>query len=271
MAKAPASPSALKRESAGRYVSGDGRFVVEQASGGWMVSDTEQANELGLPLVRGPFATLADARAAAEAAREGPAPVSDLAARMAALPPATRREPAGRGAGRSARRASGAAEVAAAKPPRPERRAAEPPRVVTRDWQPGDGDGLRGLWSSIGMGSLGDDDAGLAAMAERNPGLLRVAVAGDEIVGSALGAWDGRRGWIYHVATAPGRRRQGIGRRLLTEVEDRLRAVGCPKVNVMVLDGADEAAAFWTAAGYTRLDARQYGRALAAGASRGRR
>jgi hypothetical protein len=41
---APPEPSKLKRESAGRYVTGDGRFTVDQASGGWMVSDAEQTN-----------------------------------------------------------------------------------------------------------------------------------------------------------------------------------------------------------------------------------
>ena len=273
MAKTQANPAALKRESAGRYVTGDGRFTVEQASGGWMVTDTEHANELGLPLVRGPFATLSDARAVVDAARTEPAPpVSDLAARMASLPAKARPEgraarttaAASRPRGAGARATSGGREPSG--PP-------EAPPIEIREWRRADGDGLRGLWASVGMGSLGDDDASLAVMARRNPGLLLVAVEGARIVGSALGGWDGRRGWIYHVATAPDRRRAGIARRLVERVEAGLRAVGCPKVNVIVLDTASEAAAFWTAAGYTRLAASQYGRVLAAGdgAGRGRR
>jgi GNAT superfamily N-acetyltransferase len=236
MATTPASPSALKRERAGRYVTGDGRFGVEQAAGGWMITDAEQLNELGLPLVRGPFATLDDVRDAIAAARAGPAPVSELAARMASLPPAS-------DASRTAvRRRSGARERApraASDAPPP------PPPVVRREWQAGDGVALRRLWAGMGMRSIGDDDESLAVMAGRNPGLLRVATVGDRVVGSALGAWDGRRGWIYHVATAPDQRRHGIARRLVAEVEDALRALGCPKVNVIVLDDAEDAAAFW--------------------------
>jgi hypothetical protein len=57
---------------------------VDQASGGWLVSDAEQTNELGLPLVRGPFATLDEARDGMEAARRGPAPISSLTDRIAA-------------------------------------------------------------------------------------------------------------------------------------------------------------------------------------------
>jgi L-amino acid N-acyltransferase YncA len=81
--KPEADPTALRRESAGRYVSGDGRFaVVQESAGSWVLEDSGQTNELGLPLVRGPFPTLADAKAAASAAREGPTPASPLAGRI---------------------------------------------------------------------------------------------------------------------------------------------------------------------------------------------
>jgi hypothetical protein len=65
-------PTRLKRERAGRYVSGDGRFAVEsQSAGTWYVIDTERQNELGLPLMEGPFETLDAARDEVEALRAG--------------------------------------------------------------------------------------------------------------------------------------------------------------------------------------------------------
>ncbi|HEU4671846.1 MAG TPA: arsinothricin resistance N-acetyltransferase ArsN1 family A [Candidatus Limnocylindrales bacterium] len=82
-AKPAPDPSALKRTAAGRYETGDGRFTVEQESAGsWVLVDSEQTNELGLPLVRGPFATLAAAKAAVAAARDAPASPSPLAERL---------------------------------------------------------------------------------------------------------------------------------------------------------------------------------------------
>lgn len=244
----PADPSALKRAGAGSYRTADGRFGVEQASGRWLVVDSEQHDELGLPLTRGPFATLDAARAAIGQAREGPVPTSELAARATSLrrhastrPPAASSRP-------GARR-------------RPEARTAAPKPEI-RTYRPGEGARLRALWSSVGFQSLGDDDESLDRLAERNPGLVVVAEVEDDIVGTALGAWDGRRGWLYHVAVAEAFRRAGLGRRMVHEVERRLRALGCPKVNLIVRDDNPAAARFWAAMGYSSPPARQYGKEL---------
>lgn len=244
----PADPSTLKRAGAGSYRTADGRFSVEQASGRWLVIDSEQHDELGLPLTRGPFGTLDAARAAIGQAREGPAPASELAARASSL----RRQASTR---------PSAAKPRAGAVPRSEAPPA-PPKPEIRTYRAGEGARLRALWSSVGFRSLGDDDESLDHLAERNPGLVIVAEAGDGIVGTALGAWDGRRGWLYHVAVAAAFRRAGLGRRMVHEVERRLRALGCPKVNLIVRDDNPEAARFWAAMGYESPPARQYGKEL---------
>ena len=136
------------------------------------------------------------------------------------------------------------------------------PAVVIRDIRAVDGEALRMLWKAAGFGLLGDDDLGLARMARRNPGLVLVAAEGTRVVGSALGGWDGRRGWIYHVVVAPSHRRQGIATRLIDDVEAGLRALGCRKVNVMVRPDSDGGAEFWNARGYDASPASQYGREL---------
>src|SRR5438093_6101731 len=74
----------LKRERAGTYRTSDGRFTIGQSATGWLLLDGEQTNELGLPLARGPFTTLNEARAAVATARSGPRPISDLGERRAA-------------------------------------------------------------------------------------------------------------------------------------------------------------------------------------------
>ncbi len=235
----------LKRESAGRYVTADGRFNVEQSSGRWLTIDAETTDELGLPLVRGPFASLDEARSAIEQARTGPKATSTLEGKLKAFPKG----------GRAATRAKDHGAAATSRKPRE-------PVIAMRDFEPADGDPLRALWKAAGFGSVGDDDRSLAAFVARNPGLLVVATADDRIVGSALGGWDGRRGWIYHVVTAEPFRRKGIATRLVRRVEQRLRVAGAPKINAIVRDGNVPADAFWTSLGYELAPARRFAREL---------
>ena len=238
-AEAP-DPDALKRERAGTYGTKDGRFTVEQSSSGWMLFDAEQANELGLPLARGPFPTLDAAREAIAGARSGPAPSAGIEPRQA-----PRRPPV----------------IGPAAKPREARRApkrADPAALVIREIRAVDGDALRELWRDSGFGSVGDDDKSLARLARRNPGLVLVATESGKIVGSAMGAWDGRRGWIYHVATAKSHRRAGVARRLVEQVERGLRDVGAPKINVLVRADSDGGRELWRELGYEAADSRLF-------------
>jgi len=125
--------------------------------------------------------------------------------------------------------------------------------VEIRDLRRGDGNELRALWRACGIRDRpGDDDSSLAAMASRNPGLCIVGFERERIVASALAGFDGRRGWLYHVATHPDARHRGVATRLVRMIEDRLRAMGCRKINLIVWEGEDEAMAFWAAIGYHR-------------------
>jgi type IV secretory pathway VirB10-like protein len=77
-----AADESLKRLGGGRWETRDGRFAIEPQSGTWVVVDTEQTDELGLPLVRGPFATLTAAKAAIDGARTAGPAESPLADRL---------------------------------------------------------------------------------------------------------------------------------------------------------------------------------------------
>jgi hypothetical protein len=61
-AAAPADPDSLVRQTAGSYRSGDGRFEIRQSDSSWFLIDTQQTNEFGQELLRGPFASLKAAR-----------------------------------------------------------------------------------------------------------------------------------------------------------------------------------------------------------------
>jgi ribosomal protein S18 acetylase RimI-like enzyme len=91
------------------------------------------------------------------------------------------------------------------------------------------------LWLRSKMkASLGDRRRDIALKLERDPDLFLVAEQDADIVGSIIGAWDGRRGWVYHLAVDPRFRRKRIASRMLREVEGRMREKGVLKVNAMV-------------------------------------
>jgi hypothetical protein len=86
VAKAKPDDGSLKRLGGGRWETRDARFSIEPQSGTWVVVDAEQTDELGLPLVRGPFGSLNAAKEAiADVRQAGPA-VSPQASRLAESP-----------------------------------------------------------------------------------------------------------------------------------------------------------------------------------------
>ena len=86
-----------------------------------------------------------------------------------------------------------------------------------------------------------------------SPGLLLVGEVDGAVVGSVMAGYDGHRGWVNYLAVQPSQRGQGLGRALVAAAEERLRELGCAKINLQVRDGNDAARAFCEALGY-RLD-----------------
>ncbi len=94
----------LKRLGGGRWQTRDARFTIEPQSGSWVVVDADQVDELGLPLVRGPYGALRDAKVAIDAARvAGPveSPLDARAERIRLRPPSGTERKRGKLAGRT--------------------------------------------------------------------------------------------------------------------------------------------------------------------------
>jgi ribosomal protein S18 acetylase RimI-like enzyme len=96
------------------------------------------------------------------------------------------------------------------------------------------------------------------------PDLFLVGLIDDRVVCTALAGYDGFRGWIYHVATAPDQRRRGFGRKMVRAVERKLIQLGCPKLNLQVRSTNREVAAFYESLGYGIEDRVSMGKTLGA-------
>ena len=120
--------------------------------------------------------------------------------------------------------------------------------VVIREFAWSDYDAVVAVWDATGLDVV--PRAELEAKLTRDPELFLVAEVAGATAGVVMGTYDGRRGWIYRLAVHPSRRRAGIATRLVAELESRLRTLGCPRVNLMVLPDNAEGLRFWQALGY---------------------
>jgi ribosomal protein S18 acetylase RimI-like enzyme len=84
----------------------------------------------------------------------------------------------------------------------------------------------------------------------------------NEIVGTVIAGFDGYRGWVYHLAVQPRHRRRGFGRELMREAERRLKALGCPKLNLQVRSSNAGVIAFYERLGYSIEDRASLGKSL---------
>ena len=71
------------------------------------------------------------------------------------------------------------------------------------------------------------------------------------VVATVMGGYEGHRGWINYLAVDPGMRRRGLGRMMMERVEEMLRAIGCPKVNLQVRESNLEVIRFYEKIGYS--------------------
>ena len=116
---------------------------------------------------------------------------------------------------------------------------------------PDDFEAVTALWHASGLHNPTIDGLdNLREVRERNPRLFLLAVEEGLVVGSVIGTFDGRRGYIYHVAVHPHSRRKGYATALLREVERRLWAMGVQKVRFMVSKSNESAIAFYRTLGF---------------------
>jgi ribosomal protein S18 acetylase RimI-like enzyme len=95
-----------------------------------------------------------------------------------------------------------------------------------------------------------------------DPDLFLVAVEDELVVGVVMAGYEGHRGWINYLAVDLGRRRQGLGKRLMAAAERLLAERGCPKINLQVRSENADVIAFYGAIGYQKDDVVSLGKRL---------
>ena len=125
--------------------------------------------------------------------------------------------------------------------------------MLVRDFQDADESAVVALWSEVLPDSAPHNDPLMAIRKKLavDRELFFVAVVDGLVAGTAMGGYDGHRGWIYSVAVAPSQRRRGIGRALIQRLEDEFAVRGCLKVNLQVRASNEGVVAFYRKLGYS--------------------
>jgi ribosomal protein S18 acetylase RimI-like enzyme len=135
--------------------------------------------------------------------------------------------------------------------------------VQIRPFEVADADRVLHLWDDAGIGRPWLDlRHEIAEKMERDADLFLVAEDDGNVVGCVMGAYDGRRGWIYHLAVDSPLQRRGIGRLLMEAVENAMRKRGITKVNLQVRHDNQQVVDFYAALGYVDEELRSFGKWL---------
>jgi ribosomal protein S18 acetylase RimI-like enzyme len=119
------------------------------------------------------------------------------------------------------------------------------------------------LWQACALTRPRNDPArDIARKREVQRELFLVGLCEGVLMASVMAGYDGHRGWVNYLAVHPEWRRRGHGEALMRAVEQRLLALGCPKLNLQVRTGNTTVLAFYRALGYLPDDVVSLGRRL---------
>ncbi len=135
--------------------------------------------------------------------------------------------------------------------------------MEVRPFAPGDEADVVRLWTDCGLiVPWNNPRRDIQRKLKVQPEMFLVGCLDGQLIATVMAGYEGHRGWINYLAVHPDHRRRGIGRRMMTEAEDRLRAAGCPKINLQVRGSNAAAIEFYERIGFRRDDVVSLGKRL---------
>lgn len=119
-----------------------------------------------------------------------------------------------------------------------------------------DFDSMYLLWKKVGldMADYESEKELVNEMIKRNLSSNFVVFEGMRIIGSILGVFNGRRGWIYHLAVDPSFQKNGVGTMLLQKTEQALKKLGTRRILLGVNKTNLKVLPFYEKYGYQKVD-----------------
>ena len=136
-------------------------------------------------------------------------------------------------------------------------------KMKIRPYSPGDEKEVIELWRRCNLVyPQNNPRRDIERKMEVNPELFLVGLVDEKVVASVMGGYEGHRGWVNYLAVDPDYQRKGLGRRIMSAVEDKLLKLGCPKLNLQVRAGNETAMVFYKKIGFKTEDVVSMGKRL---------
>lgn len=132
-----------------------------------------------------------------------------------------------------------------------------------RPFDPGDEASVVQLWRNCGLVvPWNNPHRDIQRKLNVQPEMFLIACSDGRVIATVMAGYDGHRGWINYLAVHPDHQKRGVGRRMMEEAETRLRAAGCPKINLQVRSGNAAVIEFYRTIGFQADDVVSLGKRL---------
>ena len=84
--------------------------------------------------------------------------------------------------------------------------------------------------------------------------LFLLAVKDNQLIATVMGGYDGHRGWVNYLAVHPHFQRNGVATALIQQLEKRLIALGCPKLQLLIRQDNIDVQNFYEQLGYEEVE-----------------
>ncbi len=91
------------------------------------------------------------------------------------------------------------------------------------------------LWKKAGI-SVGSSDSKeeIERMLERNLNLFLIGKIKENIIAVVMGGFDGRRGYVHHLAVDPIHQKKGYGKLMMHDLISEFRRIGVHKIHLFI-------------------------------------
>ena len=111
------------------------------------------------------------------------------------------------------------------------------------------------LWKKAGIGvGSSDTKEEIALIIARNPELFLIGKEQEKIIATVIGAFDGRRGYVHHLAVDPMYQEKGYGKAIMDDLIERFRKKKVHKIHLFIQKQNKKVVDFYSKQGWEIRD-----------------